>query len=167
LIEEPFIINFGAKMYISIPQGMIFKKITSNGKTRDCFIDENDFLEPGKSRPVIELQQIVKDFLQNNRGRVKKKEFPQFTIYTKEPPATLDYFLEYTPNNNGKNPTSIEPKAVQGVDAQKYHPENHSRSGTFWYQQTELSAKKLEQVKEDREEERKNRQHIGDSNKPT
>lgn len=52
--------------FLSIPKGMEFKQITEKDNTNDYFVDPNGKL------PRINIQALVKDALQYNKGRKKK-----------------------------------------------------------------------------------------------
>ncbi|MCE0723568.1 MULTISPECIES: permease [Legionella] len=145
-------------IYLSIPVGMVFRKMSSGVRIRDCFVD------PQKGT-VIELQDLVKEALRNNTGRkshVVLKE-NEFTIYLSTPPNTDDSFLAYVPNHNGKYPTAVKPEIVSGKSAQKYDPKYNTKYGSFWYQQILLTTEQELEIEDKMLEQRENRRHTGSS----
>jgi len=151
-------------MFLSIPQGMVFQQEYNGTDLHDYFID------PTGKKPKIDLQTLLKNALQNNTKKEVEKRggnkfvisLNEFTIYLKNPPRDENDYLKYIPNNNGKNPTASTPEIVKGF--LEYKPSY--RSG-LWFHHVPLSAEKLEQVLEKREEQRHNRRHVGDSPLPT
>ncbi|MCW8397597.1 permease [Legionella sp. PATHC038] len=153
-------------IYISIPPGKAFKKIVvemdehNNAKTfKDCFVD----LEDGS---IIELQDLIKEALQNTK-RKSEINLKAFTIYLKKPPATEDSFLSYTPNHNGKYPTDVEPEIVIGKNVQKYNPAAQTKYGSFWHRQLFLTTDKQSEITAKMEAQKQDRRHVGDSPKAT
>lgn len=134
---------------------MQFKQITDGEQTVDFFIDPNDKL------PQINIQDLVKDALQNNKGRKKVIDLPDFTIYRHKPPYIDKEFLKYVPDHNGKYFTKVKPILVNGKE---FHPGKspETRYGTFWYQVTPLSEARIAEVLVQQSEQRENRRHIGD-----
>lgn len=153
-------------IYLSIPSGMVFKKVTcdkgdnSIDNTRDCFVDT-------KEGAVIELQDLIKEALRTNKGHKKSIQLKEFTIHLKKPPNTDESFLAYSPNHNGKYPTEIEPKLVKGKDARKYDPKQYTSYGSFWYRETVLTSERQLEIKEKRLAQKNDRRHTGDNPKPT
>ncbi|KTD41475.1 hypothetical protein [Legionella parisiensis] len=145
-------------IYLSIPTGMVFRKVATGAKIRDCLVDP-------KGGGVIELQDLVKEALRNNTGRKSCIELKEkgFTIYLKLPPNSDDSFLAYAPNHNGKYPTEVEPKIVSGKTVQKYDPKYDTRYGSFWHQNMYLTAKQELEIENKMLEQRENRRHIGNS----
>ncbi|KTD09230.1 Permease [Legionella gratiana] len=153
-------------IYLTIPKGMVFKKITTEdqdkktSEIRDCFIDAT-----GKN--IIELQDLVKDALRTNTGRKKCIKLDQFTIYLRTPPNTDEPFLAYNPNHNGRYPTATEPEYVIGKNAQKYDPKIYSSYGTFWSHHMYLTRSQEIELEEKRLAQKENRRHYGDCPLPT
>jgi hypothetical protein len=143
-------------IFLSIPKGMQFKQITEEDNTIDYFVDPNDKL------PRINIQELVKEALQYNRGRKKEIVLDEFTIYRRKPPYADKNFLQYTPDHNGKYFTKEKPVLING---KKFVGEKNSetRYGTFWYQITPLSDKRMAEVLAQHTEQRENRRHVGDS----
>ncbi|QMT60121.1 permease [Legionella sp. PC997] len=152
-------------IYITIPPGMVFKRVTLekndfNGveKLSDCFANQET---------IIDLQNLVKEALRTNTGRKNCIKLKDITIYLNTPPDTSESLLAYTPNHNGKYPTEIEPKVVTGHDAQKYDPKKYTQYGSFWYKQIYLTAEKQLDIQEKMLEQKADRRHIGDCPKST
>ncbi|HHF7368281.1 TPA: permease [Legionella bozemanae] len=144
-------------IYLSIPVGMVFRKVTTEAKIRDCFVDP-------KGGAVIELQDLVKEALRNNTGRKNRIEIEKgFTIYLNTPPNTDESFLTYVPNHNGKYPTAVEPKIISGKKTQKYDPKSHTRYGSFWHQHMFLTVEQEVEIEDKMLEQRENRRHSGNS----
>lgn len=141
-------------IYLSIPVGMVFRKVDIGARIKDCFVDP-------QRGTVIELQDLVKDALRNNTGRKNHIDLKEFTIYLNTPPKTDDFFLAYIPNHNGKYPTAVEPEIVIGKSAQKYDPKHHTKYGSFWYKHMYLTAKQESEIEDKMLEQRENRRHIG------
>ncbi len=148
-------------IYISIPKGMEFKQITNDIETRDFFVD------PQGKLPQIDLQELVKEALRHNSGRLKTIELKEFSIYTRVPPKVGDYFLKYVPNNNGKLATKDPVTLVMGVTEQKFQPQSHTRYGMFWDQTLYLDPERKKEILDKRMEQKHNRRHDGDSPKST
>ncbi|MCW8410456.1 permease [Legionella sp. PATHC035] len=152
-------------IYLSIPPGKVFKKVIeidehgSPKDAKDCFVD----LEDGS---IIELQDLIKEALQNTR-RKSEITLKAFTIYLKTPPATEDSFLAYTPNHNGKYSTDVEPEIVIGKNVQKYNPGAQTKYGSFWYSQLFLITDKQLEIAAKMKAQKQDRRHVGDSPKPT
>ncbi|HAU0781219.1 TPA: lpg1716 family Dot/Icm T4SS effector, partial [Legionella pneumophila] len=83
----------GHMIFLSIPKGMEFKQITEKDNTNDYFVDPNGKL------PRINIQALVKDALQYNKGRKKEISLPDFTIYRHKPPYRDELFLQYNPDH--------------------------------------------------------------------
>ncbi|PWY56188.1 permease [Legionella qingyii] len=148
-------------IYVTIPSGMVFKKIAvqqnNSNETEqisDCFVTPEE-------GTIIDLQNLVKEALRTNSRRKNCINLKDITIYLNKPPATSELFLAYTPNHNGKHPTEIEPKVITGREAHQYDPKQYTRYGSFWYQQIHLSADRQSEIEEKMSEQKANRRHIG------
>ncbi|HAT1725566.1 lpg1716 family Dot/Icm T4SS effector [Legionella pneumophila serogroup 1] len=150
----------GHMIFLSIPKGMEFKQITEKDNTNDYFVDPNGKL------PRINIQALVKDALQYNKGRKKEISLPDFTIYRHKPPYRDELFLQYNPNHNGKYFTKESVNLVNGKEFIKYKTPATSY-GTFWFQKVQLSESRMDEVLAQRSEQRENRRHTGDSPNPT
>ena len=147
-------------IYLSIPKGMKYKQINVTIElAKDYFIDPEGIIEK------IALQDLVKEALKNNTGRLHEIKLKEFTIYLRKPPSTDEFFLKYTPNHNGKYSTTVQPELIQGSLAQ--NPPTTTQYGSFWFQQIPLSEEKMNEVLEARKEQSQNRRHTGSSPKAT
>lgn len=124
---------------------------------------EKDFLiDPNNPENDIPLQDTIHEELRRVRG--PKVKTGDLEIYFKNPPNTKQLFLKYEPNRNGKLPSN-KFEEIKGVNAQPRI--SNTKYGEFWFQNVYLSPNRRDQVHDDRDETRKNRQHIGDSPTPT
>ncbi|HAT8844510.1 TPA: lpg1716 family Dot/Icm T4SS effector [Legionella pneumophila] len=150
----------GHMIFLSIPKGMEFKQITEKDNTNDYFVDPNGKL------PRIDIQALVKDALQYNKGRKKEIALSDFTIYRHKPPYKDELFLQYNPDHNGKYFTKESVSLVNGKEFIRNKAPATSY-GTFWFQKVQLSESRMDEVLAQRSEQRENRRHTGDSPNPT
>lgn len=140
-------------IYLSIPYGMVFKKVVLNGIETDCFVD------PLQVMNKIPLQELVKNVLRTNSGRKREIPLAEFTIYTRYPPNEDRLFLAYEPNQNGKLP-SLNYELVNGREKQRIV---YGHCSSAWFLLVPLSSSRRQEVEEARDEQRANRRHYGDS----
>lgn len=154
-------------IYISIPKGWAFDNENYNA---DVFIRTKEELVQ-----IIPLQFLIKECLRTKRKHEEAVTLPLtdthgelITLYFKRPPYTLDNFIRYAPNRNGKWPAK-EIDLVNGLKSQPL-PLAHS-TGYLWFQLPEnknrLSEQRLSILEEKALLQRENRRHTGPSPCPT
>ncbi|MFT4059308.1 MAG: hypothetical protein QM652_07150 [Legionella sp.] len=148
-------------IYISIPNNWVFDNTTYNF---DALVDGS------KETPkIINLQELVKEWLRTKKRHVSLFTFDLqqthnevITVYCKRPPDTEDIFIQYFPNQNGKQ-KSTHALEVKGKDVQGTKPVHVV--GSLWHQIPEnlsaVSLERLDEVRRRSTEQKYNRQHIG------
>jgi hypothetical protein len=150
-------------IYISIPKGWAFDNENYNA---DVFVRNKEELVQ-----IIPLQFLIKECLRTKKRHEQTVTLPStdthgelVMLYFKRPPNTLENFIRYAPNRNGKLPAK-EIDMVNGLNVQSL-PLAHS-SGYLWFQlpenQKNLSEWRLSELQEKALIQRENQRHTGDS----
>ncbi|KTC78309.1 hypothetical protein [Legionella brunensis] len=174
-----------AHLYIALPQGWCFAgKRDVSGVLKDVLINH-------ANTQIILLQDIIKDCLRTKKrsssfvtvplrgteritistttgaGIGQDLEPHAITIYFKKPPYTKDFFLQYTPKNNGKYPSDVETHVVKGSDVVVCSAMFHTMYGQKWHNLHFFSKEKMAEILAAEKEQRDNRRHVGDNPLPT
>lgn len=158
-------------LYIQIPEGYQFESINLDESTekmtaRDYFVKRNDSDELVDK---ISVQKAVKTYLQHRKS--DKATIDGLNIYYRKLPNIEATFIHYKPARNGNFPGEVL-RTVKGVvETVRRSHLGLSNYGRLWWQRPEararLSQKRLAEVMEKSQQQKLNRQHIGDSPNPT